>query len=1453
MGDEILITGSAKVIRNVIEDIEKLRSQLLETGKTNNLVNYQVKEERSIQIADASMDDVLTRLVTEGRGLRVTNAKMASSETDDLRSFSSRSDIDGKLEKLIQRYKEDLNDLGYTTVFVALGFIIWKGKNSAKAPIILLPVRLKRDDTGNVRVFWNGDDVCVSPTLTEKLKESNVRLPPLEPIETIGDLRKCMDAVKASVEGRAEFAINDNIVMDVFDFSRSVMYNDLDTTAWKTISPLVSKILDPPSGIIEKQEEREIPSRTYSVLNADASQMSVVMDVLDGGSVVVEGPPGTGKSQTIANIIAECMGNGRTVLFVSDKMAALNVVKKKLDDAGLSRYVLELHSENSNRRNFLKDMERSMNSDIPSEPLAEQDYTKLERVRNELDDYVKAISEPVGMRKLSPYQLIGMREAAYANIKRRRRNPVRVEIKDAAGIDDDRWDDIVSLLRSATDIMPQVMPVKKNVWKDHNVCNFTPDREHSLGDNITNVGKRLDDVVSHSKELSRIIGVESPRTIGDIEELNRICGNMRRFGGLQLKDIMEGDPDEYVRSAEPVIAALAALQSTRSEILKRYKDTILSMDVGDTAARYEKSMKSILRRGEGREIKKMMDSHSHSGQAAEITIKDDLDMVLRYQNELRKFTSLDPKNMFGDKWGGPSSDIDDLRGIRDWIVSVKKNIRERRFTDTTALLISRGISGTPAESKANELDLYLNDLIRSIETIDNILGSTKNGGYRTLKPAAMRKWLKDLSEDMDSLRPWSNYCDMVNRFNDTPVSDMASRMCSGDIHPQDLLDTFVLNFSGTLLAEAVSMRPALRSFTYDAHEMLIKDHDILDRSVLELNKERLASRLAKISADRMRSEDERLRILKGEFNRGHGQMSVRKIMKLAGKAIQSIKPCFMMSPRSVAQFMDHDDVTFDVVVFDEASQVQPAESIGALMRASQAVIMGDSKQLPPTAFFEKKGEGTNEAAEVTDMESLLNLCRASLPVRVLTWHYRSRHDSLMALSNRLFYDDRLMVCPSPCPPPENMGLQLRYVRSAVYERGITGSNPKEAKMIARAVWHHYIDTPDRSLGIATFNINQQKAITSEVEKMFKRHPDARANMMRHVDEPFMIRNLENIQGDERDVMYVSIGYGYDTDGKLSRSFGLLNREGGEKRLNVLMTRAREQCVIFSNFKSDDMGMREGMPEGVKALQAYLEYAEYGHSAKLESVQTKDQLAESVASFLASKGVRTKMNIGVSSFRIDIAVCSPKDPSTYVLAICLDGKTYQKIKYTRDRDRMFAYMLSRMGWNTCRVWSMDWYSNPEAAKKRLWNRVSSALSKVSVGTKADPALFNAVSETIELESPVCRDVIYNRVKKAVGIPRITPSVKKEVEDIIASCVYLGRAVEDDGFITVPGRAPAIKKRDTSERWKPEWVHHSEYTRALNASSGNGRTDAEMITAALAKMGLPNTAEFREEAEQYLETK
>lgn len=1438
---------------NIRDEIEKLRAQLLDMGKNNNLVNYQAREDRSVKIVDIDPETMFDRIVMNGEGLRITSNKAVKLIADSLKSPSSQTDIDKKMDRLMRIYLENFEDLGYTTVFAALGFLKWKENKNFQTPIVLIPLKLKRDRTGNVEIHWNGDDVRVSPTFMEKMRELRMTVPGFDTVEDVASLIEILLIMKEAVDERGGLSINRSIAVDTFDFSKSAMYNDIDPEGWETIPPLVKMILEP-SENQPAHSERYIPSCTYSILDGDSSQMNVILDVLEGRSVVVEGPPGTGKSQTIANIIAECLGNGKTVLFVSEKMAALNVVKRRLDEAELSPYILELHSDNVNRKNFLREMEMSLSRKTEHEITSDSDCSRLERVRNELDAYAEAIAEPIGERELTPYQLIGMRDVALSNIKRRRRTPARIEIKNPHKIDNEDWDEYMGMLKAAAETIPQVMPVKKNYWRDCTVHNLTPDKEHAFRDHLASVSRKLDNSVTSMREICKILDVAVPQTIGEMVVLDETCKNILKHGGISLKDAVDTDADGYLRAADEVIRSMDEIRSIRSGILERYNDDILKIDAGTMLESFNKASKKMFfsMNKVYKDTMKAMQSYSIA-EFDESRAENDLKEIVRYQENIKMFSNTDRKNLFGDGWKGADSDPDELRRIRDWTAEVKRNIGSGKFTDITALVISRGGAGTQFEDRYRNMEGNISSMMDSIDKLTELMGMAENAKFRAefndMKPSGLKKWLKEVNTNIDSLRPWSNYCDIIDRFSSSPMNDIAVKVASGEIHPLDIVDTFVIGYSSALLGDAVRDRPKLRDFSYEVQDMLIKDLDEIDRAVLELNSKRLHRKLAQISERRIAEADDGIRVLKGEFNRGHGQMSVRKIMNFAGNAIQAVKPCFMMSPMSVAQYLGNKNMTFDVVIFDEASQVVPADSLGTLMRGSQAVIMGDSKQLPPTKFFERREEGSSDIATAKDMESLLNLCRASLPVRVLAWHYRSRHDSLMALSNRLFYNDRLMVCPSPSPAPVNMGLQLKYVRTAVYERGTSGINQKEAKMIAREVWHHYTETPHKSLGVATFNINQQKAIMEEVEKMFRRHPDARANMMQNSAEPLIIRNLESIQGDERDVMFVSIGYGYDSSGKLSKSFGALNRSGGERRLNVLMTRARERCVMFSNFKAMDMGILENVPDGVTALQAYLEYAEYGYTSKLDSPPIRDELVDSVGSFLASKGVKFTVNVGSSDFRIDLAVCSPKDPSVYILGICLDSKVYQRMSYTRDRDRTYLSMLKRMGWNTYRLWSMDWYLNPDGAKKRLWNKVSAAIAKIGRDESSDPKMFETVSEIVEADAPICREALYMRVRQKRKIDTVTSRMRRNIDEAADAGIVLGRFIEEDGFLIVPDRPILPRTRPKGERWKPEWVHPIEYAKALKDSVSIELTEEEIITDALAFLGLPDRPPYREEAGKY----
>lgn len=429
-------------------------------------------------------------------------------------------------------------------------------------------------------------------------------------------------------------------------------------------------------------------------------------------------------------------------------------------------------------------------------------------------------------------------------------------------------------------------------------------------------------------------------------------------------------------------------------------------------------------------------------------------------------------------------------------------------------------------------------------------------------------------------------------------------------------------------------------------------------------------------------------------------------MSLAGHAIQTIKPVFLMSPLSVAAYLPPNDVHFDVVIFDEASQVRPVDAFGALLRASQAVVVGDSQQLPPTTFFDRFTEpgGDEEEVDTGDLESILGLFRAQgAPERTLRWHYRSRHESLIAVSNRLFYEDRLVVFPSPDLGRQARGLVFHHLPDTFYEPGTNRRrNPGEAQAVARAVMEHARTRPEMTLGVAAFSLAQAQAVLAEVELLRRQDPSCERFFAAHSEEPFFVKNLENVQGDERDVIFISVGYGRTQDGALSHNFGPLNQDGGQRRLNVLISRARQRCEVFANFTADDLDTARTSASGVAALKTYLQFAaKRGTAGSLDGKEREETpFTERVAAALREKGWEVHPRIGVAGYFLDLAVVDPESPGRYLMGIECDGPNYRSARSARDRDRLRHGVLSRLGWHLHRVWSADWFRDPEGELRRL---------------------------------------------------------------------------------------------------------------------------------------------------------
>jgi superfamily I DNA and/or RNA helicase/very-short-patch-repair endonuclease len=444
------------------------------------------------------------------------------------------------------------------------------------------------------------------------------------------------------------------------------------------------------------------------------------------------------------------------------------------------------------------------------------------------------------------------------------------------------------------------------------------------------------------------------------------------------------------------------------------------------------------------------------------------------------------------------------------------------------------------------------------------------------------------------------------------------------------------------------------------------------------------------------------------------------VFERASDAVLALKPCFMMSPQAIAQYLAPGVFDFDLVVMDEASQIKPEDAMGAVARGRQLVVVGDPKQLGPTTFFERQAFDTDEdepevgpgvstppagPTEVDRSESILVASAARFPTRMLRWHYRSAHPKLIAFSNTKFYDGQLIVFPTPRDRVATDGVFFTRVQDAVYSGQ---KNETEAAAVVEAVRRHARERPERSLLVATLNFKQADLVDELLDRAEKEDENLEAFRKRWAEtlEPLDVKNLENVQGDERDAIIVSLTYGYDELNRFHRRFGPINMVGGERRLNVLFTRAKHRVDVFCSFAPQDIGAGPTSPLGVKILQDYLRYASDGDwvTGDPSAREPDSEFEVAVAATLSRLGMQVHTQVGVHGYFIDLAVVDPRAPGTYLLGIECDGATYHSGRTARDRDRLRQKTLERFGWNIHRVWSTDWFRDPTREASRVAAKV-----------------------------------------------------------------------------------------------------------------------------------------------------
>ncbi len=707
--------------------------------------------------------------------------------------------------------------------------------------------------------------------------------------------------------------------------------------------------------------------------------------------------------------------------------------------------------------------------------------------------------------------------------------------------------------------------------------------------------------------------------------------------------------------------------------------------------------------------------------ASQIAIVDAIIQTQRAAASMRDAAAEMPP-IFGEWWRGLDSEWELLNAQVSWIRLAQERVQTgavadwaleaERFRPVRAeaercVQASRNAEKAYVEAVANwRSRLELDESVLS----DGPLAGRTFQALVDLAAAQVQRL-----EDLHTLATFNQVADQCCKDGLSSVLSVAVEWDSASRH---LVSLFVYSRLSALLSQAFVERPALKAFDGPSHSNTVEQFRLLDRLQMDRHKAVLAAGHAQGLPSY--GSGGQVGVLWNQFERRRRFMPIRKLVKESGNAIQAIKPVFMMSPLSIANYLPPGAVNFDLVIFDEASQVKPVDALGAIGRGAQIVVVGDSKQLPPTSFFDSlvgpdQVEDDTEAP-TEDIESILGLfCSRGAPQRMLRWHYRSRHESLIAVSNHLFYDDRLVVFPSPDRVRRELGLLYRRIGGAFYDRSKTRTNPTEAKAVAAAVMEHAraqlrlrVDLRD-TLGVAAFSVAQMDAIEIELEILRRRNPSCEEFFSHHSSEPFFVKNLESVQGDERDVIFISVGYGRTADGYMAMSFGPLNRMGGERRLNVLITRARKRCEVFTGLSEADIDLSRTSSVGVAALKKFLAYAETGNieigtpTGREPESDFEEQLQRALTKF----GHTVHTQVGCAGFFLDLAVVDPGQPGRYLLGIECDGARYHSARSARDRDRLQQAVLEGLNWRIHRIWSTDWFRNPEQELRKVLGAIEAA--------------------------------------------------------------------------------------------------------------------------------------------------
>ena len=1332
------------------------------------------------------------------------------------------------IKNIGKKAKTAVEETGVNIAYMAFGFINWtEDENSnyvMRAPILLAPISIENESSITpVYVKIIDDDIIVNPTFSLKLQNDyGVKLPDYddEGIDTY--LEKIEE-----ITSKMKWSIDKSCKIGIFSFLKINMHKDLKDNADIILKNKGVRALlgegDEDFSLSDSGDENEHCNNPlielHNVVDADSSQTEAIELARAGKSFVLQGPPGTGKSQTITNIIAECLSCGKKVLFVSEKLAALSVVFDKLKKAGLSEFCLELHSHKANKKDVISELCKTLKLQKSSvSERAVHELEEKERAQKDLDAYASELHKIRPIINKTLYRLYEEIAACRTCLN------IDYVIADIAQKDNKYLEQVEISLNRFVEYIPSIgYDYHNNVWYGYTNQDSSFQFVAGLRIDLNNAICLCDKLLSLNNKLDRDFGFIA-HSIKQAYALQAFF-NLISKSKFIVPDLLHFDAISLVKASVTVLENQAKIILDSKNILDNVCDEdIYKLDGQSYYKKLNKQYKGIFSRlfsGEYKHIIKEIKLCLQDGKVNYKKAMFYMETLKNYQQAYSIFNVEQSKiiSLIGDGYEGVNTDFVQLKAelnlLENCIVIIKDF--------GTLPNLSKEDFKTKAET-FNAIAKLFNECFDVYKETEERLANNFDLSIYNVKEVTISELYNKYTNclnNIDKLDNWCEFLKLLEKLSKLAVKSYIDFAIKNRINEDKITKTYKKAFYSQWVDTILHSSPTLIRLSRIPHDETVKLFKSKDELNFEINKAKIKAGLSSLRPNLDIVAQGSISILLREGEKKRKQKNIRTLLAEISELVQTLKPCFLMSPLSVSTFLSS-DMCFDVVVFDEASQIFPQDAVGAIYRGKQLIVVGDSKQMPPSNFFNAMAvmeEDDDDSEDVTDFESILDICSTTFPQKRLKWHYRSRYEQLISFSNKNFYDNDLVTFPSSKKDDTGIGVDYIYV-DGVFDRK-SKTNQKEAERIVDLVFENIEKYPERSLGVVAFSISQQNLIDKLISKRRQADTSKEAFFKSDRPEPFFVKNLETVQGDERDTIIFSIAYAKDSQGRLLLNFGPINREGGERRLNVAVTRAKSNVQLVSSMRYTDIDLSRTKSVGARLLREYLDFAENGEIA-LERSLTVNPFEEydsefemEVCEFLRENGFSVDTQVGYSSFKIDLALKNP-NTSDYLLAIECDGATYHSSKNARDRDRLRQTILENMGWKFYRIWSTDWFRNKKVEKERLLLAAKAAVEKAGVTIKKDKLVeqnisfeevavtkhfefpkyamaderktarkygnnvMQVVSAITNLEAPISEEWLLKRIVFLFDREKVTSVVRDEFEDEMYYCRNYG-IVRKNGFL------------------------------------------------------------------------